>query len=106
MTVNIGTDPDGGLGKEKHMGITTIPSFVIKVIVVGRKDPIETMAYDSRDAAEADLRVLNAARTSSGEVSLPGLVMSGSHIQAAHIEDRSASFGTIDMPSPWSDPDW
>ena len=53
------------------MSIETIPSFVIKVLIVGRKDPIDSHSYSSREAAEADLLKINDARQGENEMQIP-----------------------------------
>jgi hypothetical protein len=74
---------------------TTIPNFVIKVLLHGRKEPIASMSFDTREAAEADLLVINQAYDATGRIELPWLMMSGTDIQAAYIEDHSSSFGFV-----------
>jgi hypothetical protein len=88
------------------MTISVTPIFIIKVMVVGRRDPIESHAYDNRSAAEADLLVINDARQSKGEVQMPWLTLAGDRIDAAWIEDQSSAFGfvSLDVAPGFDDP--
>ena len=71
----------------------TSPNFTIKVLLVGRKDTIDSHSYASREDAEADLIKITDARTQNTEVGLPWLQMPGSQVQAAYVEDRTTSIG-------------
>jgi hypothetical protein len=86
------------------MSIETVPSFVIKVLIAGRKDAVESPSYESRAAAEEDLVQITDARQSDGEIMLPWLTMRGDRVDAAFIEDQSivAGFVSIDVAQePW-----
>jgi len=73
------------------MTTSTFPSFVIRVLVVGRKDPIDSHSYKTRDAAEADLIKITDARQGNTDVELPWLTMPGDQVQAAYVQDRTTS---------------
>ena len=69
----------------------TYPSFKIRVLVVGRKDVIESHSYGKREAAEADLSKITDARQGKTDVELSWLQMPGEQVQAAYIQDRTTA---------------
>ncbi len=76
-----------------HDGMTTsiFPSFVIRVLIVGRKDPIDSHSYKTREAAEVDLIKITDARQGNTDVELSWLTMPGDQVQAAYVQDRTTS---------------
>lgn len=77
------------------MPIYTSTSFRIKVMIVGRKDPIQSHVYSTREAAEADLVRITEARHGKSEVDLPWLQMSGDQVQVAYIDEHNVSMGFV-----------
>jgi hypothetical protein len=77
------------------MPVYTSTSFRIKVMIVGRKDPIQSHTYSTREAAEADLVRITEARHGRSEVDLPWLQMPGDQVQVAYIDEHSVSMGSI-----------
>jgi hypothetical protein len=71
----------------------TSPRFIIKVLLLGRKDVIQSHPYGTRAEAEADLTKITEARLNNTEVRLPWLQLPGNQVQAAYVEDRSTSIG-------------
>jgi hypothetical protein len=87
--------PTAGLRSQREDGMPTYttPSFIIKVLLVGRKDVIESHSYGTREEAEADLQKITEARKNDFEVDLTWFQMPGNQVQAAYIEDRTTSVG-------------
>lgn len=77
------------------MPVYTSTSFRIKVMIFGRKDPIQSHIYNTREAAEADLVKITEARHGRSEVNLPWLQMPGDQVQAAYIDEHSVSMGFV-----------
>jgi hypothetical protein len=73
------------------MTTSIFPSFVIRVLVVGRDKPIESHAFKTRAEAEVDLTKIMDAQQGSGFVELSWLTMPGTEVQAAHVVDRTTS---------------
>lgn len=67
----------------------TFRNYKIKVMVVGRKDIIESALFAKREEAESDLNTITEAREGRTEVKLPWLQMPGDQVQAAHIVEHS-----------------
>ena len=87
------------------MTTTVFPSFVIRVLIVGRKDPIDSHSFKTRAEAEADLLKITDARQGNTDVELPWLTMPGDQVQAAHIIDRTTSIGVpVAVRRPRADP--
>jgi hypothetical protein len=88
------------------MTTTTFPSFVIRVLVVGRKDPIDSHSYKAREDAEADLVKITDARQGGTDVELSWLTMPGDQVQAAFIQDRTTSISVpvVAQRDPRDDP--
>ena len=75
------------------MPVFTNPSFVIRVLLAGRKETIDSHSYATRDKAEADLARISEARKQGIDVDLPWLQMLASTVQAAWIEDQTTAAG-------------
>jgi hypothetical protein len=73
-------------------------SYVIKVLIIGRNDAIESPIFDSREAAEEDLGVISGAKFQNQPVNLPWLRMYGSGVEAAYL--KTARLGWVTTTSP------
>ena len=63
-------------------------SYIVKVMVVGRKDII-THRFKIKAEAEADLLKITDAPQGQTDVELPWLTIPGDQVQAAYIEERT-----------------
>jgi hypothetical protein len=74
--------------------MTTIESYSITVVLRESKGrEITSPGYKSREEADRVLGEIRDAQQNGDWIDLDWLSMSSSHIVAAHIEDRSVSFG-------------
>jgi hypothetical protein len=63
-------------------------SYMVKVMIVGRKEVI-TGRYQTQEEAEAALLKITDARQGKTDVDLPWLQMPGDQVQAAYVEKRT-----------------
>jgi hypothetical protein len=68
-------------------------SFVVKVLINGRHDPIQSPPYDSREAAEADLERIGGALDQEQTVDLRWLKIHGPLVQGAYLEANQQDNG-------------
>jgi hypothetical protein len=79
------------------MAMYTSHSYRIKVLILGRPEPIQSPRYRNKEEAEADLVKITDARQSKIEVDLPWLQMPGDQVQAAFIDHHSTSVGVPEV---------
>jgi primosomal protein N' len=75
--------------KGATVGSVNIPKFVVKVMVIGSDDVITSPSYRSREDADQALSEIAKVQGTPEVPELDWLVIQGTQVRAAYIEDRS-----------------